>query len=146
VQALREIYSEQPSTAQHKPSITVISTTGVSDVCEDVPFGFQTLYHVALADPHKDKKEMERILTEDSALPDESARVFRGAIKIRPSLLTGDSSIRGGKGWQKLKVGVEDKPAIGYTIHRADVGEWIYEQIVKTGGESRFGQSITLTN
>ncbi|KAG9319020.1 hypothetical protein KVV02_008100, partial [Mortierella alpina] len=25
VQALREIYSEQPSTAQHKPSITVIS-------------------------------------------------------------------------------------------------------------------------
>ncbi|CAO3572257.1 unnamed protein product [Mortierella alpina] len=145
VRALREIYAEQPSTAQHKPSITVISTTGVSDVREDVPFGFQTLYHVVLADPHKDKKEMERILTEDSALPEESARVFRGTIKIRPSLLTGDSNVKGGKGWQKLKVGLENKPAIGYTIHRADVGEWIYEQIVKTGGESRFGQSITLT-
>ncbi|KAF9553136.1 hypothetical protein EC968_010646, partial [Mortierella alpina] len=103
MQALREIYAEQPSTAQHKPSITVISTTGVSNVREDVPFGFQTLYHVVLADPHKDKKEMERILTEDSAHPDETTRVFRGAIKIRPSLLTGDSSIKGGKGWQKLK-------------------------------------------
>lgn len=146
MQALREIYAAHPSTTQHKPSITVISTTGVSDVREDVPFGFRFLYHVMLADPHKDKKEMERLITENTTDPSDATRVFKGAIAVRPSLLTGDQDIKGGKGWQKLRVGQEDKPAIGYTVHRADVGEWIFEQIIKSNGSSRFGQKITLTN
>ncbi|KAI8598406.1 hypothetical protein EDD21DRAFT_382580 [Dissophora ornata] len=146
MQALREIYAEYPSTAQYKPSITVISTTGVSDVREDVPFAFRFLYHVTLADPHKDKKEMEGLITENMAEPTESTRLFRGAIVVRPSLLTGDQRVKGGKGWQKLKVGQENKPAIGYTVHRADVGQWIFEQVIKTGGESQFGQKITLSN
>lgn len=143
VQALQEIYEAQPLTAQHRPSITVISTTGVSDVKEDVPFGFQTLYHVVLADPHKDKKEMERLVLENSG----SGRAFRGAVIVRPSLLMGDQSVKGGQGWEKLKVGHEEKPAVGYTVHRADVGEWIFEKVVKTGdyGESFFGQKVTLT-
>ncbi|KAF9910227.1 hypothetical protein EC991_006954 [Linnemannia zychae] len=142
IQALQDIYNTRPSTAQHKSSITVISTTGISDVHEDVPFGFRTFYHVVLADPHTDKKEMERLISEDAS----STAVFRGAVIIRPSLLKGDQSVASGKGWQKLKVGVEDKPAVGYTCHRADVGQWICEQIIKTGGESYFGQKVTLTN
>ncbi|KAG0318748.1 hypothetical protein BGZ99_005474, partial [Dissophora globulifera] len=146
MQALREIYAEQPSTAQHKPSIAVISTTGVSDVREDVPVGFQFLYHVLLADPHKDKKEMERLVTVNSTDLDASKRVLRGVIVVRPSLLMGDQNVKKGRGWERLKVGQEEKPAIGYTVHRADVGEWIYEQIVKSGGDNRFGQRITLTN
>ncbi|KAF8945182.1 hypothetical protein BGZ46_006091 [Entomortierella lignicola] len=146
IQALKEIYTDYPSTTQHKPSFTCISTTGVSNVCEDVPFGFQTLYHIILAEPHKDKKEMERLATENVSDPDESRRVLRGAIVVRPSLLTGDQNIKNGKGWQSLKVGQEDKPAIGYTVHRADVGQWIFEQIVKGDDESHFGQKITLTN
>ncbi|KAF9283165.1 hypothetical protein BGZ88_010607 [Linnemannia elongata] len=116
IKAVQEIYKAQPSTALHKPSITVISTTGVSDVKEDVPFAFRILYHVVLADPHKDKKEMERL------------------------------AVKGGQGWEKLRVGRENEPAAGYTIHRADVGQWIFEQVVKTGGEVRFGERITLTN
>ncbi|KFH62451.1 hypothetical protein MVEG_11660 [Podila verticillata NRRL 6337] len=143
VQALHEIYAEHPSTATHKPSIVIISTTGVSDVREDVPFGFQTMYHVALADPHKDKKVMEKIITENAAGSD---AVFRGAIAVRPSLLTGDQNIKGGKGWKSLRVGQEDKPAIGYTIHKADVGEWIFEETIKTDGQRWFGQKVTLTN
>jgi hypothetical protein len=143
VQALREIYAEYPSTAAHKPSIVVISTTGVSDIKEDVPFGFQTMYHVALADPHKDKKVMEKIITENATGTD---AVFRGAIAVRPSLLTGDQNVKGGKGWQKLRVGQEDKPAIGYTIHKADVGEWIFEETIKMDGQQWFGQRVTLTN
>ncbi|KAK3831830.1 MAG: hypothetical protein JOS17DRAFT_744469 [Linnemannia elongata] len=142
VQSLQEIYAGHPSTAQHKPSITVISTTGVSEVREDVPFGFRTFYHVVLADPHKDKKVMEDLVVANSS---PNTGVFRGAVIIRPSLLKGDQNVKTGKGWQKVKVGVEEKPAVGYTIHRADVGEWICEQIVKTGGESRFGQRVTLT-
>ncbi|KAF9371657.1 hypothetical protein CPB97_001813 [Podila verticillata] len=143
VQALQAIYAEHPSTATHKPSITVISTTGVSDIKEDVPFGFRTMYHVALADPHKDKKVMENIITENATGPD---AVFRGAIAVRPSFLKGNHKINGGKGWEKVKVGHEAKPAVGYTIHRADVGDWIFKQILKKGGEQWFGQKITLTN
>ncbi|KAF9150271.1 hypothetical protein BG015_007925 [Linnemannia schmuckeri] len=142
IQSLQEIYASHPSTAQQRPSITVISTTGVSDVREDVPFGFRTFYHVVLADPHKDKKVMEDLVVANAS---SATGVFRGAVIIRPSLLKGDQNVKGGKGWQKVKAGVEDKPAVGYTIHRADVGQWICEQIVKTGGESRFGQKVTLT-
>ncbi|KAF9551456.1 hypothetical protein EC957_008125 [Mortierella hygrophila] len=143
VQALQEINEAQPSTAQHKPSITVISSTGISDVKEDVPFGFRTMYHVGLATPHKDKKEMERLVLENSR----AGGAFSGAVIIRPSLLTGDQSVKGGQGWKKLKVGREEEPAIGYTVHRADVGEWIFEKVVKAGdcGESFFGQKVTLT-
>ncbi|KAG0196337.1 hypothetical protein BGX33_001760 [Mortierella sp. NVP41] len=145
VQALKEIYASHPSTAQHKPSITVISTTGISDVKEDVPFGFWFFYHVVLADPHEDRKATERLLIENSSTTMTPA-MFTDAVMIRPSLLTGDQNVKGGKGWEKLKVGVEEKPAVGYTVHRADVGQWVFEQIIKTGGEGRFGQKITLTN
>ncbi|KAF9140712.1 hypothetical protein BG015_001548 [Linnemannia schmuckeri] len=142
ITALQEIYKAQPSTAQHKPSITVISTTGVSDVKEDVPFGFRILYHVVLADPHKDKKVMERLVTESAG----NGGAFSGAVIIRPSLLTGDQSVKGGQGWEKLRVGQEEEPAVGYTVHRADVGQWIFEQVVKTGSKAHFGKRITLTN
>ncbi|KAF9398669.1 hypothetical protein BGZ76_008079, partial [Entomortierella beljakovae] len=119
IQALQDIYTTYPSVSHIKPSITVISTTGVSDI-QDVPFGFRFLYHVVLADPHKDKKEMERLITENMTETDECSRVFRGAIVVRPSLLMGDHDVKGGQGYQKLRVGQEDKPALGYTIHRAD--------------------------
>ncbi|KAF9339765.1 hypothetical protein BGZ91_004795 [Linnemannia elongata] len=66
IKALQEIYKAQPSTALNKPTTTVISTTGVSDIKEDVPFASRTLYHVVLADPHKDKKEMKRLVTENT--------------------------------------------------------------------------------
>ncbi|KAF9924429.1 hypothetical protein FBU30_005583 [Linnemannia zychae] len=142
LQALEEIYKANPTFAQEKPSITVISTTGVSDVKEDVPFGFRTLYHVILADPHKDKKEMERLVVSNSG----SGKTFRGAIIVRPSLLMGDQNVKGGQGWEKLRIGREEEPAVGYTVHRADIGQWIFEQIIKTGGETYFGQRVTLTN
>ncbi|KAF9301029.1 hypothetical protein BGZ74_007220, partial [Mortierella antarctica] len=137
IQALTEIYAEHPDSASHKPSILVIPTTGVSNVKEDVLFGFQTFYHVALADPHNDKKEMERLLDENSSRPDS---VFRGAISIHPSLLKGDHSVKTGKGWQKVKVGQETKPAVGYTIFRADVGEWIFEKTIREDNRCWFNQ------
>ncbi|KAF9319058.1 hypothetical protein BG003_009979 [Podila horticola] len=142
VQALREIYAEQPASAAQKPSILVISSTGISDVREDVPFGLRFLYHVVLAVPHKDKKVMENLVAENSS----SEGVFRGGVVVRPSLLTGDQNVKGGKGLQKVKVGKEDKPAIGYTIRRADVGEWIFEETIKTDGQRWFGEHVTLTS
>ncbi|KAF9386719.1 hypothetical protein CPB97_003423 [Podila verticillata] len=143
VQALREIYAEQPISASHKPSILVISSTGLSDVREDVPFGFRFLYHVTLEVPHKDKKVMENLVAENST---STEGVFCGGVVVRPSLLTGDQNVNKGKGLLKVKVGNEDKPTIGYTIHRADVGAWIFEHVIKTGGEEWFGQRVTLTH
>ncbi|KAF8947439.1 hypothetical protein BGZ47_009177 [Haplosporangium gracile] len=105
--ALQELYKPNPTTAQQKPSITVISTSGVSNIKEDVPFGFQTLYHVVLAEPHNDKKEMERLVTENTGV------AFSGAVIIRPSLLMGDQLVKSGKGWDKLRVGREEEPAVG---------------------------------
>ncbi|GJJ76071.1 hypothetical protein EMPS_08430 [Entomortierella parvispora] len=136
VQALTEIHFPD------KPSITVISTTGISDTKEDVPFMSRFLHKVILADPHRDKKEMERIVTENTS----PKGVFRGAIIVRPSLLSGDHNVKTGQGWKNLRVGTEENPAVGYTVGRQDVGEWIFEQVVKTGGENHFGQRITLTN
>ncbi|KAF9096905.1 hypothetical protein BGX23_010216 [Mortierella sp. AD031] len=88
------------------PLITVISSTGISDGPEDVPLGLRYLYHVVLAAPHKDKKEMERIVTENSvtaavataasskttatAMAATTEGVFDGSIIIRASLLMGD--------------------------------------------------------
>ncbi|KAG0201172.1 hypothetical protein BGX33_010489 [Mortierella sp. NVP41] len=89
-----------------RPLITVISSTGISDGPEDVPLGLRYLYHVVLAAPHKDKKEMERIVTENSvtaavataasskttatAMAATTEGVFDGSIIIRASLLMGD--------------------------------------------------------
>ncbi|GJJ76072.1 hypothetical protein EMPS_08431 [Entomortierella parvispora] len=140
VQALTELHHDD------KPTITVVSSTGISDVKEDVPFGLRFLYHVVLKVPHQDKKRMDEILNENAATSSEGQGVLKGVIVIRASLLTGDQDVKGGKGWKKLKVGTEDKPAIGYTVRRQDVGEWIFQEIIKTGGESRLGQRITLTN
>ncbi|KAF9548165.1 hypothetical protein EC957_007193 [Mortierella hygrophila] len=111
IQSLQEIYAAHPSTSQQRPSITVISTTGVSDVREDVPFGFRTFYHVVLADPHKDKKAMEDLV------------------------VASHQNIKHGKRWQMVKAGSGGQAR----------SRWICEQIVKTGGESRFGQKVTLT-
>ncbi|KAG0238023.1 hypothetical protein BGW42_007577 [Actinomortierella wolfii] len=150
LQALHEIIQEtstKTGSDVSKPLMTVISTTGVSNVKEDVPFGFQTLYHKFLAVPHADKKAMEQLIDEHLAQHDQSQHVLRGAVVVRPSLLMGDHLIagKGRKGYKGLKVGTEDKPAIGYTVHRADVGEWIYEEVVRTGGSSFVGQKVTLT-
>ncbi|KAG0257070.1 hypothetical protein DFQ27_005312, partial [Actinomortierella ambigua] len=148
--ALREIESSNttPTDESTKPLVTVISTTGVSEVKEDVPFGFQILYHKLLAVPHADKKAMEQLLDGHMAQSDHSQRVFRGAVVVRPSLLTGDHLVhsKSRKGAKLLRAGTESEPAIGYTVHRADVGEWIFEEVIQTGGSSHVGQRVTLTN
>ncbi|KAF9974549.1 hypothetical protein BGZ73_002032 [Actinomortierella ambigua] len=149
IQALREIESSiERLDESTKPLITVISTTGVSHGKEDVPFGFQTLYHKFLAVPHADKKIMEQLIGDHMAQSDLRQRVFCGAVVVRPSLLTGDHLIhsKSRKGIQALKVGSEDKPAIGYTVHRADIGEWIYEQVIRPDVSLFVGQKVTLTN
>lgn len=144
--ALREIYTENSEFKTAKPLLTFISTTGIPKGKNDVPFGFGLFYQVALAVPHADKKKMENEITSNVDQPEEDGRDFRGYIGVRPSLLTGNNSIKTGKGWKTLRVGTEDEPAVGYTIQRADVGEWIFEEVIRRGGDIWVGKMVTLTS
>ncbi|KAK9354061.1 hypothetical protein V1505DRAFT_132545 [Lipomyces doorenjongii] len=143
--ALRAAYDENPSTAAIKPLLAYVSTTGISDGPEDVPFGFQFLYHVLLAVPHEDKRKMERTL-KSHMTQSESEHLLRGVVGVRASLLTGGIDYKAGKGWKTLRVGTEERPAIGYTVPRSDVGEWIFEELVKNDGGEWVGKIVTLTS
>jgi hypothetical protein len=146
IQALKELQSTHKGAA--KPLITFVSTTGVarSGKRRDVPIAFLFLYHYLLAVPHIDKRKLEELISQNVAETDENQRVFRDFVGIRASLLLGGITSQGGKGLNKVRAGTENKPAVGYTITRADVGEWIFENIIHKNGEGWLGEFVTLTN
>ncbi|OAX81866.1 hypothetical protein ACJ72_03791 [Emergomyces africanus] len=138
---------EQSSTAteNEKPLLAVVSTTGISNGPGDVPFFLHPVY-IFLSVPHADKKKMEQMLFGNPKTSTPSNQLVRGVIAVRPTLLTGDHSLASGKGWKTLKVGTEAKPALGYSIQRADVGEWMFEEIIRQGGEKWLNEKVTLTS
>ncbi|KAA8641782.1 hypothetical protein EYZ11_007016 [Aspergillus tanneri] len=145
--ALRQIYLERPSLidTQPKPLLTVISGMGIdpNKRREDVPFLLRWPYHALLHVPHADKWRMEEILCQE-----DSKSLFRGIVTVRPgSLLTGDHLITSGNGWKTVQVGTESgKPAVGYKVLRADVGEWMFNEVVVEGGERWMGEKVSLTS
>jgi hypothetical protein len=141
ISAVRELQVSKP---QSQPLVAMISTTGISSGPEDVPFLLRFLYHHLLAIPHVDKRQMERAVISAMDTEDASARPFRGFVILRPTLLTGDQSIKSGKGWQSLKVGTEKEPALGYTVQRADVGEWIFQEVIKNDGGNWINEMVSL--
>lgn len=143
VSAMREIHAEQQF-EHNKPVVTVISTTGLATPAgskEDVPFGLQTLYHSLLAEPHKDKKRMEEIISEK-----DNAALFRGVIIARPTLLSGDGIVKVDGVRKTVRAGTEDAPAKGYSISRSDVGGWIWENVLKPTehGKKWYGRRVSL--
>lgn len=115
--------------APTKPIVVAISSTGISNFGRDIPLAMVPLYHWLLAVPHADKKAMEVAISNDveSASP-----AFGGFIGVRPSLLTDGAA----KGVAALKVGIErakgfESMAVGYTISREDVGNWVFEEVLK---------------
>ncbi|RAO66703.1 uncharacterized protein BHQ10_002715 [Talaromyces amestolkiae] len=142
VSAMQEIRAQQQQQQEHKPVVTVISTTGLAIPAgskEDVPFGLQTLYHSLLAEPHKDKKRMEEIISENAAL-------FQGVIITRPTLLNGDGIVKVDGVRKTVRAGTEDAPAKGYLISRSDVGGWIWENVLKPTehGKKWYGRRVSL--
>ncbi|PGH05800.1 hypothetical protein GX51_02773 [Blastomyces parvus] len=130
-----------PNTAEkEKPILAVVSTTGISAGPKDVPCLLLPLYHF-LEVPHKDKKKMEQLIFDSP-----SKQLLRGAIAVRPTLLVGDHSTASGKGWKTLKVGTEMAPALGHSIQRADVGEWIFEEVIRAGGGRWLNEKVTLSS
>ena len=122
----------------NKPLMLAISTTGITAGARDVPILLGPLYHVALVKPHKDKREMERVLVSNA----KESQAIRGAVIVRPTLLTSGASLLG-EG--KVKVGTEEKPAVGYTISREDVGRWIFEDFVDAKEQKWVGEKVSLT-
>ncbi|OQE22895.1 hypothetical protein PENFLA_c012G10529 [Penicillium flavigenum] len=134
------------------PRVTVISTTGNLPGNKDVPILFRPMYSILLPIPHADKLQMEKLLDKEVGLG-HAGVLAAGVVVVRPSLLTGDHRVpvcEGDEGGQevglgKVRVGTERDPAIGYTISRALVGEWIFKEIVKSGGEKWVGEKVTIT-
>lgn len=141
--ALREICSEQPTLSFTKPSLCFVSTTGVGRGPEDVPFSMRFLYHQVLAIPHADKKKMEDTYRDHML---QSEPVFASVTGIRPTLLKGTGAITEAVGLGKIRAGVESKPALGFSVQRADVGTWMFENVVKEVGDRKWrGEMVTLT-
>ncbi|WYZ39702.1 hypothetical protein EsH8_IV_000043 [Colletotrichum jinshuiense] len=119
-----------------RPRLSVISTTGISDHARDVPMLQVPMYHVLLKAPHADKKVMEQKLVA-------SAEDFTF---VRPAFLS-DGEVP----HRKIRVGIEDpktgvqSKAVGYGISREDVGRWIFENILSTGGPEYVRKAVSIT-
>ena len=145
--ALAEIYSEQPALKASKPALTFVSTTGITRGAEDVPAAMRYLYHSILAEPHKDKKNMENAFRGNMEKGGDE-QVFRCVTGMRPTLLAGTVDVKDGQGVDTVRAGTEQHPTLGYTVKRADVGEWIYKHLINDTAARRQweGEMITLTH
>ena len=147
--ALTELLAEGKITV--KPVIVVISTTGLSKKQNDVPRLLGPLYYWLLVVPHIDKSEMERVIAERSVASDSP---ISGFAIVRASLLT-DGEAKGAEmvraGWERhpsAETATDDKgpgPAIGYTISRADVGGWVFREILEREDKEWLGKCATIT-
>lgn len=132
----RELASEK------KPLFVNFSTTGIPSAGKpwDVPMMMTWIYKYTLVDPHEDKARLQEAIAADIKSPGTGIGAY---INVKASLLLdGD-----GKGLEKVRVGTEDRPAIGYTIQRGDVGKFTFERIVAAAeiNPEWLNNSITIT-
>ena len=123
-----------------KPLFATISTTGISKGPRDVTLLFDFIYKWLAAVPHEDKRSMEELLDETGSAPSER-KIFQDIVIVKASWLTDGPEL----GEQKIRVGTEDKPAIGYTISRNDVGGWIFRELLNGNWGKYAGGKITIT-
>ena len=127
-----------------RPYMAIVSTTGISKRRRDVPYAFVPLYHWFLAVPHEDKRKVETNLAKNIGNLNFTA--------VRPSLLMDGPA----KSMDAVRVGWElpegpggddqsPGPAIGYTITRDTVGQWMFENLVKGNAEEWGGKMVSLT-
>lgn len=127
-----------------KPLIAAIATTGITTGPRDVPLLMLPLYKIALHNAHKDKHNMEQLLTDSLAEAGSGGKDawFRGFVALRPSLFTNGPAL----GQPKLRVGTVSNPAVGYTVSREDVGKWIFDELLANEERDRWiGEKVSLT-
>jgi hypothetical protein len=150
--ALRELREENVIADSARPLLCIVSTTGLSNT-RDVPYVLMPLYHGILGTAHKDKAKAEALVAKASMETGKKAPLSSFVI-LRPTLL-GDCPSKGlanvRTGWEKhpnaLAAVDEDgtKPAMGTLISRADVGLFIFEEVIK-GGRKWAGKCVSMTN
>lgn len=133
--------STKGSGSSKKPLLINVSTTGIPSPGApwDVPFWFTWFYHYVLQDPHADKMALDQALREEGGSSAEAG--IRGFVTVKPSLLMDGAGV----GLEKVRVGTDEKPAIGYTIQRGDVGRFIFEKLVKEEPAGFLNRSVTIT-
>ncbi|ORZ25546.1 hypothetical protein BCR42DRAFT_386171 [Absidia repens] len=115
IKVLLDVIGSIDDPARRPRRLVAVSTTGAIDGGE-VPFLFRPLYHLALAEAHKDKKALEDHIT--STAP--SLTPPLDYVIIRPSLLT-NGPLTG-------QYRTDNKRLVGYTISRTDIGHFLLEQ------------------
>lgn len=139
IRSILTVAPQEPLMSDSKPLLIVISTTGISQYGRDVPLIMLPLYHWALKVPHRDKAGMELLIREEMVKPIEK-RGIQSCTVVRPSLLT-----NGEGGLEDVRVGLEETPAVGYTISRSQVGRWIFENLLSRHSEY-VGKVVAITS
>jgi hypothetical protein len=151
--ALREL-AAAAGQVPTQPYLVAISSTGISGT-KDVPLALRPLYRWALAVPHVDKRAMEAAVVDAARSAGPDAPVVAGFVLVRPTLLLdgkpkGLAGVR--VGWERhpgdeaRKGEAGPGPAVGYAITRADVGGWIFEELIKGNVEEWDGRCVSLTS
>lgn len=139
-----------------RPVLIAISTISMGNQ-RDMPYSLYPVEYWLLNVPRADKKAMERVVFTAAASAAGEHSPFGGFAMVRPPLLTDGPA----KGFDKIKTGwvwpdeqwgeelvgsqKEAGPQVGFFVARADVGEWIFEHLIKSDGKS-FGKCWNLTN
>jgi len=127
--------------AATKPRLLVISTTGITNGPRDVPLLYVPLYHWFLHIPHVDKRVMEELVCAQRQKSAAERTVGEFTI-VRPTLLMDGNGV----GVAKIRYGLESNPALGWTIDRKDVGNWLFEKGIKPADLGKFeDQAVSLT-
>lgn len=127
--------------AATKPRLLVISTTGITKGPRDVPLLYVPLYHWFLHIPHVDKRVMEELVCAQRQKI-AAERTVGEFVIVRPTLLMDGSGV----GVAKIRYGLESNPALGWTIDRKDVGNWLFEKAVQPADLGEFkDEAVSLT-
>jgi hypothetical protein len=135
-----------------KPMLLVVSTTGISRLQRDVPLYWLWFYRWCLPIMHKDKRVTEDLVAEATeGLPGDGKKPFAHTVVVRPTHLVdgaskGMDSIR--TGWEGMveQLPGEPGPEMGFAISRADVGLWMFEELIARDPTAQWaGKAVTLT-
>ena len=89
-------------------------------------------------DIFEDKREAHK------AALDAASRGLIRPVSVRPTTLMGGP----GKGLDSVRFGLDDKPVIGWTIDKEDVGAWIFGRLIDVNSEAQresfVGRNVTL--
>ena len=145
VRVILNVLREHSSAGETGPHLVTIGTTGISKLGRDYPLLLLPVYKWLLHAAHQDKGKMEDQVAnalKSSGLNDSgvgSEGVLGRYTIVHASLLTDGKML----GMEKVRAKIEGKEwsgdAIGYTISRNDVGNWIFEDVVRGYGREGEG-------